>query len=248
VWERRYNGPPGRDDNAFAVGVDSEGNVFVTGYSADGGPYWGSAVYTAKYAGADGALIWEHRYGSRTNRNDSGMALAVASDGDLAVMGQSYDRIAGHPDYLTLKYAGATGIVMWEKRYDGPANGDDLAEAVAVDRSGNVVVTGAVGPRGSFDYYTAKYAATDGTVLWEKRYNGPANGDDYAQALAIDENSNVVVTGTSRSSEGANDYYTAKPQRTARSSGNAVTTVPRTRTTSCPHRVAWLWGATAWLP
>jgi hypothetical protein len=210
LWERRYDGPAARDDNAAAVGVDSEGNVFVTGFSADGGPYWGSAVYTAKYAAANGALMWEHRYGNRTNRNDSGLALAVTPEGDLAVTSYCYDRVAGHVDYLTLKYAGATGALMWEQRYNGSGNGDDLAEAVAVDRSGNVIVTGAVGPRGNFDYYTAKYAAAEGTVLWEKRYNGPANGDDYAQAVAVDENDNVVVTGTSRTGEDGNDYYTAK--------------------------------------
>ncbi|MEO8425993.1 MAG: hypothetical protein ABI651_02665 [Verrucomicrobiota bacterium] len=47
------------------------------------------------------------------------------------------------------------------------------------------------------DYYTAKYAAADGALLWEKRYNDPANGDDYASSLAIGPNGMVVVTGAS---------------------------------------------------
>src|SRR2546430_11716057 len=36
------------------------------------------------------------------------------------------------------------------------------------------------------DYYTAKYAAADGVLLWEKRYNGPANRVDSATAAAVD--------------------------------------------------------------
>ena len=50
---------------------------------------------------------------------------------------------------------------------------------MAVDGSGNVVVTGYSDNGTNDDYYTAKYAAADGALLWEKRYNGPANGDDY---------------------------------------------------------------------
>ena len=51
-----------------------------------------------------------------------------------------------------------------------------------MDGSGNVVVTGASSyGNGAIDFYTAKYAAADGALLWEKRYNGPANGDDRAR-------------------------------------------------------------------
>jgi len=67
--------------------------------------------------------------------------------------------------------------------------------AIAVDGSGNVVVTGGFG-----DYYTAKYAAADGALLWEKSYNGPGNGDDWPQtksSLAIGSDGAVYVTGAS---------------------------------------------------
>jgi len=50
---------------------------------------------------------------------------------------------------------------------------------------------------GTADYYTAKYAAADGALLWEQRYNGPANNDDLAQAVAVDAKGNAVVTGYS---------------------------------------------------
>src|SRR5438034_962365 len=78
------------------------------------------------------------------------------------------------------------------KRYNGPANGFDRAAAVAVDGSGSVVVTGASWNGTNADYYTAKYAAADGALLWEKRYNGPANSGDYARAVAVDGSDNVV--------------------------------------------------------
>jgi len=33
------------------------------------------------------------------------------------------------------------GALLWEKRYNGPASGKDSASAVAVDGSGNVIVS-----------------------------------------------------------------------------------------------------------
>jgi hypothetical protein len=69
----------------------------------------------------------------------------------------------------------------WVHRYSG------LAQAAAVDGSGNVVVTGDFAK----DYYTAKYAVADGALLGEKRLNGPANSEDEARALAVDGNGNV---------------------------------------------------------
>ena len=42
-----------------------------------------------------------------------------------------------------------------------------------MDGNGNVFVTGYSFLNPQYpDYYTAKYAAADGALLWEKRYNG----------------------------------------------------------------------------
>ena len=188
--------------------MDGSGNVVVTGYSE--GDY-----YTAKYAAADGALLWEKRYNGLVNSENSPKALAVDGSGNVVVTGCSSNE-SNNYDYYTAKYAAADGALVWEKRYNGTANGDDYAQAVAVDGSGNVVVTGSsYNTKYISDYYTAKYAAADGALLWEKRYNGPANNDDRAQAVAVDGSSNVVVTGSSAVGFGSfgnpiYDYYTAK--------------------------------------
>src|SRR6185436_18219599 len=101
-------------------------------------------------------------------------------------------------DYYTAKYAAADGALLWEQRYNGPADSHDGACAVALDRNGNVVVTGSSwNPNFNSDYYTARYAAADGALLWERRYNGPANSHDGACAVALDGRGNVVVTGDS---------------------------------------------------
>jgi predicted Rdx family selenoprotein len=204
LWEKLFSTGLAFD-HGRAVAVDSSGNVIVTGgvnrVTTD------SDYYTAKYAGENGALLWEHRYNGPSNSFDGPTAVAVDAIGNVAVTG-----ISGH-DVYTAKYAAANGALLWERRYSGPPSGRwQSGLAVAVDRHGNVVVTGYAGNPANDDYYTAKYAAADGALLWERRYDGPGNSDDMAGALALDANDNVVVTGRSEASTNfySGDIYTAK--------------------------------------
>src|SRR5439155_4755192 len=86
---------------------------------------------------------------------------------------------------------------LWTNRYDGPGNGNDFAQAIAVDSSGNVFVTGySTDSIGNEDYATIKYSNA-GVPLWTNRYDGPANGEDRPSAIAVDGSGNVFVTGES---------------------------------------------------
>jgi uncharacterized delta-60 repeat protein len=208
LWEKRYNGPANSDDQPSAVALDGGGNVMVTGSSRNGPPNWDNDYYTAKYAAADGALLWEKRYNGPANSDDQASAVALDGSGNVVVTGSSIGS-GSNTDYYTAKYAAANGALLWEQRYNGPVNGSDQAQAVAVDSSGNVVVTG----HSNNDYYTAKYAAADGALLWEKRYNGSENDNDEARAVAVDGSGNVMVTGSSvalNDGDYSSDYYTAK--------------------------------------
>lgn len=88
---------------------------------------------------------------------------------------------------------------LWTARYDGPADGFDEAQAVAVDADNhNVYVTGfATGIGNVQNFVTAGYSAT-GSRLWLAHYDGPHHFDDRAFAVAVDPgNHNVYVTGYS---------------------------------------------------
>jgi uncharacterized delta-60 repeat protein len=213
LWEKRYNGPANNSDFATAVAVDGSGSVVVTGYSYN--TNFNTDYYTARYAAADGALLWEKRYNGPGNNSDYANAAAVDGSGNVLVTGASIGSAGGF-DFYTAKYAAANGALLWERRYNGPANNDDEARALAVDNSGNVVVTGysyGTNPNFSTDFYTAKYAAANGALLWEKRYNGSGNYNDAATAVAVDSSGNVVVTGYSYSTNFniySLDFYTAK--------------------------------------
>src|SRR5262249_28725347 len=101
-------------------------------------------------------------------------------------------------DFATIKYSSA-GVALWTNRYNGIGNDADVPTAIAVDSSGNVFVTGySVGSFGAYDcdYLTIKYSNA-GVPLWINRYDGPANGEDWATGIAVDTSGNVFVTGGS---------------------------------------------------
>jgi hypothetical protein len=188
AWVRRYNIPEGGDDYAQAIAVDASGNVYVTGYSE--GCWGNSDIVTIKYH-PDGATGWEAIYGGTGNGWDAGFAIAVDGSGDVYVTGDAVD-FGTYEDYVTIKYGSEGGA--W-RTYNGPADSTDRGQALAIDGSGNVYVTGySIGSGTSSDYATIKYLP-NGDTAWVRRYNGPGNGIDEARAVAADNFGNVYVTG-----------------------------------------------------
>jgi hypothetical protein len=193
AWVARYDGPANSLDSASAIAVDASGNVYVTGTSVNLDDF--NDYCTIKYD-TDGNQLWVARY----DANGGGSAIAVDSSGNVYVTGSS-GGIDTQTDYATIKYD-TNGNQLWVARYDGPAINlsFDMAEAIAVDSSGNVYVTGfSKGGSGRYwenDYATIKYD-TDGNQLWVRRYDGPPGEWDEAHAIAVDGSGNVYVTGFS---------------------------------------------------
>jgi hypothetical protein len=203
-WVARYNGPANLADKSVHLGLDGSGNVYVTGYSQGPGSSYDYA--TIKYD-ASGNEQWVARYNGPGNSSDFGISLVLDELSNVYVTGQSEGPGTSY-DYATIKYD-ESGIEQWVARYNGSGNYDDLAYSLAMDGSGNLLVTGASGAWPNYDYATVKYDAS-GQQLWAARYNGPGNLYDYAYVLAVDDLGNVYVSGSAWGSGTATDYTTIK--------------------------------------
>lgn len=192
LWAARYDGPANASDGAVAIAVDSTGRVYVTGYSAGSGADYATIRYDT-----DGNEEWVARYDGPRGTGDRARDLAVDPQGNVYVTGDSSGNNTS-TDFATVKYDSG-GNLAWVARYDGPASMRDEATAIAVDhRSGNVYVTGqsAINAASS-DYATVAYNS-DGKQLWAERYNVRPDGEARANAIAVDDEGNIYVTGSCR--------------------------------------------------
>lgn len=110
-----------------------------------------------------------------------------------------------------MKFDNATGAVLWKELYAGDAEALDVINAVTVDGSDNVYVTGkSKSSATSEDFYTIAYNSA-GTELWSDRYT--TEGLEYDEATDIrvaDSDLNVYVTGYSFYPSSNNDFTTLK--------------------------------------
>src|SRR5262249_51913484 len=153
-----------------------------------------SEYATVKYT-PGGSQVWVSRYAGLIESNNFAFALAVSNAGDVLVTGTAGDSSGAAYDYLTIKY-NAGGVAPWTALYNGSGSGGDFANAIAVDSSGNIYVTGASDESSArgYDYGTVKYNGSGGKV-WVAKYNGSGSDDDDATEIAVDGSGNVTVTG-----------------------------------------------------
>jgi uncharacterized delta-60 repeat protein len=100
-------------------------------------------------------------------------------------------------------------IESWESQYNDSVDGFDFSTSIALDHSGNSVVTGFSESMGVFDMVTVKYSPT-GAMLWSKKYDGPGHGYDKGIQVTLDDTGNVFVVGMSEGAGTMMDFVTIK--------------------------------------
>jgi len=190
-WVARYNGPGNNRDCAKAIAIDDSGNIYVTGESDGNGTErdYGTVKYDA-----NGGQLWAARYNGPGNDYDDAHDIAVDNLGNVYVTGSDHGDGTGW-DYATIKYD-PNGNQLWIARYSGPGNEVDSAQAIALDDSGNVYVTGTSSLSPSeWDCVTFKYDQ-QGDEVWRATYHEPNRGN-FGYDIVLDGAGNVYVGGDS---------------------------------------------------
>jgi len=202
-WIASFNGTGNSSDIPSGIAVDPSGNVFVTGVSVGSGTAGDYA--TVKYNSL-GVQQWVNTYnGSATLSNDAAKAITISGN-FVYVTGSSQSLLSGF-NIVTQKINANNGSQVWATSYNGIANGTDKGNGIVVDASGNVYVTGSTQIAGTnTDYVTIKYTS-NGTQSWVSTHDGYGLGD-AANAIALDNNNNVVVTGTCLVPGNQMEYHT----------------------------------------
>jgi hypothetical protein len=182
----------------------------TAGVDFGGGPIYSAGLYDVflvKYSSA-GQHMWSKRFGG--SGNDTGMAIATDSAGNVIVVG-SFEQSAsfggttfsssGLRDIFVAKYS-PTGAHLWSKKFG--SSGDDVGYGVAVDSAGDVILSGKfqntvnfgganLTSAGGDDIFLAKFSGATGAHVWSKGMGSTSS--DASIGVDVDGSGNVVTTG-----------------------------------------------------
>lgn len=219
LWASRFGGLA--EDAGEAAAVDNGGNVLLTGElqsvaNFGGGPLPVPAkqdTFLGKLSSA-GTYRWARPIAG-PDVND-GRALAVNRTGEVAVAGFVRGAVNfglgdtmgnSNADAFVARYTPA-GAPLWARRFNGSAGNSVVAEVLAVDALGNVIVGGDFqgtvdlggGPttaRGTDDLFIAKYAAATGAHLWSRTFgSAEMTAGENVFGLAVDSGGDVYASGS----------------------------------------------------
>ena len=210
LWARILDQPDTRYC-PVAMNADVYGNVYVTGTKFTVTKNGHRGAYIIVKYDTNGKQLWLTSYDNSVPICcNMAQAAAVDEAGNVYVTGSSPGS-SGTTEVVTVKYS-SSGRQLYAAHYQRPGSKFNSASAIAVDKPGNVYITGSayMGSPGVDDYLTLKYDGK-GNLLWAATYDGPAHGSDYAYKIAVDGSGNTYVTGRSSQDAGSNiDYATIK--------------------------------------
>lgn len=186
--------------HVFDMKGDSAGNHYFTGTLTNSRkspkppayfgeitiPITGVENFVAKQD-TNGQFVWAVTAGNPLSDKDTSRSTALDSEGNIFIAGSFEGESQfgstsltsqGAHDAFVAKLDGTSGQFLWARQMGGP--GKDMGHAVAVDASGNVIVTGVVNMLATAVTDAAEVSITKfdttGQTLWTKSITGEMKG------------------------------------------------------------------------
>jgi hypothetical protein len=183
-WPQIYD--DGYEDDALNIGIDSQDNIIVTGFSFQGSD---SNALTIKYD-SDGNEIWNTQYNS--GKNDAAFLIAVDNNDDIIIFGYSGKLPISEGSCFIVKYS-SEGIEQWNYTFSlGECN---YPGGITVDSENNIIVTGGSGLWQMNIFYWIIKMDENCVEIWNQTFHEGAI--DIGLGVAVDSNDNIIATGFS---------------------------------------------------
>jgi Beta-propeller repeat len=205
---------------AYALALDYKGDVVVTGQNAN---FYPNMQYGTYKMNSNGMYTYTNLFPSGPAGTSVATAIAVDLGNSCYITGFS-PGINGTNDIVTIKYD-PNGNLIWLQRYSNPNGANAAGNAIAVDNSGNVYVTGYdTTAQGGTEIVTIKYSPvtlqrhSDGTVILQAQ-GAPGESFDIEASTNLldwldlgtvqaDTNGRVQFDDTNAPTFPARFYYT----------------------------------------
>jgi outer membrane protein assembly factor BamB len=173
AWAVRHTGSAYSHPMSIAVSP-TDGTVFAMGMTQGEIEFvddMTTAGETTAHDPETGEVLW-----TAATESEWGLTvlhdIAVAPDGSKVFVAGYAQLAVDNADFLVQALDAATGALVWEARYDGPAGFLDSADGLTVSGS-RVIVTGQIHMGlGPINAATVAFDAETGEQLWESRFNG----------------------------------------------------------------------------
>ncbi|MFW9940510.1 MAG: SBBP repeat-containing protein [Candidatus Thorarchaeota archaeon] len=181
-WNETWGGID--DETAEAIAIDSLGNIYLAGYTnnTSSGDY---DMCLVKFD-SSGAYQWNVTWGE--SGEDHARAIALDSSDNIYLAG-TLDEHGVDPDMCCVKFNNL-GQYQWNSTLG--YIGEDFAQAIALDSSGNIYLTGFVYDGGDDDVCLVKFDS-NGQYQWNRTWGGIE--DDRAFSIAVDSSDNIYLAG-----------------------------------------------------
>ena len=178
------------DARGNGVCMDEDGNIYVVGFITDTGD--GKTFWLQKYKGLS-REDWERTFSGKENKDDEGRGVTVDSEGSIIAAG--YETIKGPKKSIFIKKWDKGGIEVWKKNVASENKADSVANAVAVDKAGNIYVAGYLGNKTDRPAAWLGYFEKSGTQVGQDLDEVGAEGKSEIKAILLDAAGNIYIAG-----------------------------------------------------
>ncbi|MCD6372751.1 MAG: hypothetical protein J7L37_04295 [Thermococcus sp.] len=191
LWKIIFNDSSHEDYRLADLAETPSGDIIAVGTIMTSDPY--SHYIWIFCLDKEGNVKWERKYDVEWNGAE---AVAVAPNGDIIavsiVSGEYHDSGAN----ILLLRLDKAGNIKWQKTYDG--SDYEAAVAVAIAPNGDIIMVGGtpLADSANGDFWVLRVDES-GNVKWRKTYGG--NNTDWATAVAISPNGDIIVAGWTES-------------------------------------------------
>jgi uncharacterized delta-60 repeat protein len=199
LWTRIFDGGFGDEDIVNAMTLTPDNGVVIAGSVSD------QKLYLTKLTtdGKDAWLSPQILTGTAFNGFNTAKAVAVLSDGDIAVTG-SLTNAGSNQDFAVARFNGTTGEPRWRLTLNDPSfNGADLGEALAIADNGDIVAGGITQHLFAGSNFSVFRFSGTGILLWQAIIN--SGFFDAVRTLAVAPNGNIIAGGTLKPPSGPDE-------------------------------------------
>jgi hypothetical protein len=183
LWERKF-GAAEEFSSGDAVVVDRNNDVTIAGVLNRGR---GTGLFTARYRGNDGEIVWETVTHLEEGSRDEPSLLAVDAEGNVVITGSSSQHGSRA---FTIKLGNTDGKPLWKKYLATQGRPSGLV----IDSLGNVFVRCSSAVAGAT--YLTKYNGLDGALAWENTFATRPNWERPGRTLTLDAADSVTTVSS----------------------------------------------------